>query len=87
MVVKRQNIELHIEELVLEGFAGDRYRITAAVERELAALFTEQGAPQSLNRGGEIEHIDSGVIEASQGSKPEALGARVAQAVYRGLKR
>ena len=47
--MKPENVELHIEELVLRGFApGDRYRIGEAVERELAHLFSEQGTPPSL---------------------------------------
>lgn len=38
------NIELHIEELVLHGFApGDRDRIASAVQQELTVLLTEQG--------------------------------------------
>lgn len=84
----QKNIELHIEELVLHGFAlGDRYRIAEAVEHELAALFAEQGAPQSLNRDGAIERLEGGTFEAAQGSKPETIGAKVAQAVYGGMKR
>jgi len=83
-----RNIKLHIEELVLHGFEqGDRYRIAEAVECELAALFAEQGAPQSLNRGGEIEHLDGGAFEAARGSKPEAIGAKVARAVYGGMSK
>ncbi|VVB52078.1 Uncharacterised protein [uncultured archaeon] len=86
--MKSRNIILHVEELVLHGFEqGDRYRIAEAVEHELAALFAEQGAPQSLNRGGEMEHLDGGAFEAAQGSKPEAVGAKVARAVYGGLNR
>src|SRR3712207_3298477 len=55
------NIELHIEELVLHGFApGDRYRIGEAVQRELARLFAEQGVPPSLVGGGEVAHLDGG---------------------------
>ncbi len=82
------NIEVNIEELVLHGFApGDRYRIGEAVERELAQLFTEQGAPPSLTRGGEIERLDGGAFEIAPGSKAEAVGAQVARAVYRGIGR
>jgi len=82
------HIELHIEELVLHGFApGDRYRIGDAVERELAQLFTERGAPPSLGRDGEIERLDGGVFEMAPGSKAEAIGAQVAQAVHRGIGR
>ena len=37
------NLNLHIEELVLHGFApGDRYRIGEAVQQELTRLFAEQ---------------------------------------------
>ncbi len=83
-----RNIELHIEELVLHGFAsGDRYRIAEAVERELAAQFAEQGVPQSLAEGGEIVNLDGGAFQVAAGSKPEVIGAQVAQAVYGRLNR
>jgi hypothetical protein len=86
--MRPRNIELHIEELVLHGFAtGDRYRIAESVEREIVRLFSEQGVPQSLSKGGKIERLDGGAFEAVRGSKPEAIGAKVAQAVYGGLKR
>jgi hypothetical protein len=84
--MKPRNIELHIEELVLHGFApGDRYRIGEAVERELARLFARQGTPPSLAQGGEIEHLDGRTFEVKPGSRAEAIGAQVAQAVYGGL--
>jgi len=39
-------IEVHIEELILEGFApGDRWRVGAAVQEELGRLFSRQGVP------------------------------------------
>jgi hypothetical protein len=77
------NIELHIEELVLHGFApGDRHRIGEAVERELQRLFAEQGAPPSLTHGGEIEHLDGGAFEAPHSAGGETIGARIAQNLY-----
>lgn len=77
------NVELHIEELVLHGFSpSDRYRIAAAVERELSRLLAEQGTPPTLARGGDIGHLDGGSFGAKPGAGPEAIGARVAQAVY-----
>ncbi len=86
--MKPKNIELHIEELVLHGFAqGDRYRIAEAVEGELSRLFTEQGTPPSLAHGCQIDKLDSGAFEATPGSMPEAIGAKVARAVYGGLNR
>ena len=81
-----ENVELHIEELLLRGFApGDRYRIGDAMERELARLFAERGTPPSLARGGEIERLDGGAFEVAHGSKSETVGAQVAQTIYGGL--
>jgi hypothetical protein len=83
-----RNIELHVEELVLHGFApGDRYRIGEAVKLELARLFTEQGVPSSLVHGGEIDKLNGGAFDMAQGSKADVIGAQVARAVYGGLSR
>lgn len=82
------NIEIHIEELVLHGFApGDRYCLGAAVELELARLFAERGVPPSLAQGAEFADMGGGAFEMAPGSRSEAIGAQVAQAVYGGLPR
>jgi hypothetical protein len=84
--MKPVNVELHIEELVLNGFApGDLYLIGDVVERELTSLFTEQGTPPSLAQGSEIERLDGGTFEMRPGSGAETIGVRVAQAVYGGF--
>lgn len=81
------DVELHLEELVLHGFSpGDRYRIGEAVERELTRLFIEQGVPPSLAQGGEVAHLDGGMFKVAPGSKAEAIGAQIAQAVYGELR-
>jgi hypothetical protein len=85
--IKLRNIEPNIDELVLHGFLpGDRYRIGEVVEQELSQLFAERDLPSSLIDGGKIDHLDGGEFEAAQGSRPEAIGTQVAQAVYRGVK-
>jgi hypothetical protein len=82
----RSNIELHIEELVLSGFApGDRYRIGEAVEHELTRLLDEQGTPPSLAQRSDIARLDGGAFEVTTGSGAEAIGVQVGQAVYGGL--
>ena len=85
--MKPMNLELRIEELVLHGFEpGDRYRIGAAVERELTRLFAKQeGTPPSLARGREVARLDGGVFEVTPGSRAEVIGAQVARTVYGGL--
>ena len=76
------NVDLHIEEVVLHGFASG-YRIGDALERELSRLFTEQGTPPV--REGYIGRLDGGAFEAKPDSTPEATGTLVARAVYRSL--
>jgi hypothetical protein len=81
-----ENIELHIEELVLHGFApGDRYLIGEVVERELVRLFAERGVPPSLSQGGEFGRFNGGAFEVRQGAKPEVIGVQVAQSIYGGF--
>ena len=84
--MKPSGVELEIEELALDGFApGDRHRIAAAVERELARLFVERGVPPSLGRAGWVDRVDGGTFEAKPRAKPETTGAQIAQAIYGGL--
>ena len=81
-------VELHVEELVLDGFEpGDRYRIAQALQRELTRLFTAQGVPAGMAQGGEMASLDAGTFEMRPGAKAGTIGAHVAQAVYGGLSR
>jgi hypothetical protein len=80
-------VEVHIEELVLHGFAPeDRYRIGEAVEKELAILLARQGIP-SLKDGLEIEDMNAGKITVARGAVPEATGAQIARAVYKEMRK
>ncbi len=80
------NIDLHIEELVLHGFApNDRRAISEAVQRELTRLFAEQGIHPSLSNGYEAERVDGGTFQVQLGAKGNAIGTQVAQAIYGGL--
>jgi hypothetical protein len=77
------NIELHIEELVLHGFvASDRYLIGEALQQELTRLLTEKGLPSSLAQGGEIARINAGEFEVQLGAKPEIIGVQIAHLIY-----
>lgn len=86
--MKPVNIELHIEELVLHGFErSHRYSIGDAVERELLRLLTTQGINPTHAANLETERLDAGAFHVAPNSKPEAIGAQVAQAVYGELKK
>jgi hypothetical protein len=82
------SIELHIEELVLHGFAaGERYAIGDAVEHELARLLHEQSIPISLQSENAADEIKGATFNAAHNAKPRAIGRQIAQAVYQGFCR
>lgn len=77
------SIELHIDELVLHGFApGDRHRIAAALERELARLLAARADPERLADRAGAARLEAGAFSMAPDSRPEATGAQVAQAVF-----
>ncbi len=82
------SIRLHVENLVLHGFApGDRHSIGAAVEQELARLLAEQPLPATLARSRTRERVDGGSFRLANGAKPGAVGAQIAGAIHGGLDR
>lgn len=80
------NIELHIEELVLHGFAHkDQARIQRAIEQELTRLLTQQGIPNLLSQSNEIHRLNGGSFNVKAGMGVDAIGSQVAQAIYGGM--
>lgn len=79
-------LKLHIDELVLHGFAAkDRQRIAAAVEQELGRLLGGKKSP--VPRGNmHIEHMKGGAFRTEHGAKPEATGTQIARTIYRGME-
>ncbi len=84
--MKPKSVELHIEELVLDGFSGHN-DIKDAIEIELSRMLREEGLPQSLAQSTEIERLQGGKFDVKEGSKYDAIGAAVARSIYGGLKR
>ncbi len=80
------NLDFNIDELVLDGFDGvDRERLGAAVEHELARLFTEQGVSAALRQGGRTARLDGGAFTLTPNADADAIGTQIAQAVFGGL--
>ncbi|MEN6375919.1 MAG: hypothetical protein ABFD75_14220 [Smithella sp.] len=80
------NIDLHIEELILFGFApGDRQRIAEAVQDELTRLFTGNNLPEVFEQGIELHHLNGGSFAVRAGERPEAIGTRIGQTVYQAI--
>ena len=88
--MRRPNIEVHIEELVLHSFApGDRYAIADAVRQELSRLLASQfgaaGLTSSLTNNSEMTRVDAGAFEVAANARSHAIGAQIAQAIHGGI--
>ena len=81
----KRNIDLHIEELVLDGFpAQDASRIASVVQGELERVLSQGNIPENITNGN-ITQIDGGTVRIRPGASPEMTGKQVAQNLYRGL--
>ncbi len=83
----RDSIKIHIEELVLHGFApGDRHQIAAAVENELSRLMTERGLQGIRTNAIAVGRINGGAFKVEAGAKAQVTGAEIARAVFRSVR-
>ena len=86
MDVRRANVELHVDHLVLNGFRPqDRHAIAAGFESELRQLLALRSLPARLTAGGALPLLQLGSFEVEPGSPPSAIGAGLAQTLFEGL--
>jgi len=79
-----QTVDLHIDELVLDGLDGvDPSHVDFVVQRELVRLLRDRGVPLSWQQGDEsAARLNGGTFTVSSGLPTNALGAQIAQAIY-----
>jgi hypothetical protein len=79
---QNRNIDLHIEEIIMEGFSPrDRSRIASVVQQQLQQLLNQGEIIQNRNTA----HVDGGTIQIEPGASPEMAGRQIAQNLYRRL--
>lgn len=79
----KPDIHVHIEELLLDGFApGDRHSIGEAVEQELARLIAERGLNSALMADGEKPSLHVNSVQWSRDGDPSQLGQKIAHSVF-----
>jgi hypothetical protein len=79
-------VELHIDELVLHGFAAkDRHLIAAALERELSRLIAQGDLAHLPAASVQLDRLDAGSFHLDPAARPSYIGQTVAQRVYRQL--
>jgi hypothetical protein len=75
-----RRVELRIDELVLEGVPpAEAPDVGVAVERELERLVRDRGVP---DRAAAVETAPAAQLERRPGEAPDALGERLAGAIY-----
>lgn len=80
-------LHLHIESLSLAGVdisASQRPQLQAALQAELARLFTVHGVPASLQQGGRIPQLPANLTLAGK-PNPTQMGQAIAQSIYTDL--
>ncbi len=86
--MKSRNIELHIDELVLDGFENiDSDQFGETLQLELSRLFSERGIPALLNRGGALARLDAGEAATATDSTEGSTARQVARAIYGGFEK
>ena len=84
----KQNIELHIEELVLHGFShSDRHRIGGFIEQELTKLISNGSILKDCKQDVQIPYLDGGSFAMRSDTKIESTGVEIARSVYRTINK
>jgi hypothetical protein len=86
--IPARSVRLRIEEVVIHGGpVNGRYQIGDALYAELTRLLSERGLPAASTTAHARPLVDGGVAHLPAGAGPEAIGVRLAEAVYRELGR
>jgi hypothetical protein len=86
--VKRANIDLRIEEIVVEGMSrGDAGRLAHATKRELERLLADRELPEDMLRMGPTTRSSPVRLEVASSTSPEGTGSRVAAAIHGAIGR
>lgn len=87
MDLSAQDVEIHIEELVLHGVdVSDRAALGEALQRELQRLVAEQGIPTLLASPERFQRWSPAPLTLDAGMKPDQLGARLAWTLHQGWR-
>lgn len=82
------NVELHINQLVLDGFTltpHERALLRAAVEGELTRLLSEGGIGASWQSGGAVGSMRADSVHLPADNSPALIGEQIARSVYSGI--
>lgn len=82
------NINLHIEQLVLDGVnieSGRSHLLQSIIAAELTRMLTEGGLSSGLAKGAALPRIAAKKIQLNDSNNLTQLGQQIAQSVYGGI--
>ena len=86
--MNNKTINLRIDKIVLDGIGQlNRGQLALALEKELHRLISSQGLHGSFNQSGSIKQITAKPISLPGQIREKSLGNKIANSVYRGMKR
>ena len=86
--MNNKTINLHIDKIVLDGVGQlNRGQLNLAIEKELHRLISTQGLHRSFNQSGSINQIAAKPIVLPGQIREKSLGNKIANSVYRCMKR
>jgi hypothetical protein len=82
-----KRVVLHIDRLVLRGFAReDRDGIAEGVRLQLGELLANAGAAQNLADMRGAQRLNVGDVQVAHGAKPTQIGKLIAGGIVRGRR-
>lgn len=86
--MKPKTINLHIDKIVLDGVGQlNRGQLDLAIKKELHRLISTQGLHSSFNQSGSVNQITAKPISLTGQIREKSLGNKIANSLYRGMKR
>ncbi len=86
--MSNNNINLHIERLVLDGVSVDSCQqpmLKATLESELGGLLAQNGIVSGLQSGGSFNELRTDSINVGEKNAPCQIVRQIARAVYKGV--
>jgi len=84
----QRSIHVYIDKIQLSGFKNIQQQpLQEALKKELRRLIDSQGLHQTLYRAADINTIAAKPIRMHAPMREKALGYKIAQSIFRGLKR
>jgi len=79
-------VELHIDQLVLDGFSEvDRAELGGAIQTEFARVLAQRGFPRKAREEQSLAQLDAGAVPETASSDAGSIAAHLVRSIYEEL--